>query len=133
VAGLWQIFGAVSGTQSDAYNFETLLLTDSEVQHLVAKIRKARCAEGRSIAGHDCSDIRGPLVHLWLASIPDPQKRQRLQAIPTGLTIPDEDIDLLVASGERLVQQNAKIRELISGLDGLNRALTAQRIVSGPR
>jgi NTE family protein len=117
VTGLGQIFGAVSGTQIDAYNFETMVLTNNELNQLVDDLRKARCAQGRVIEGHDCTDVRGGLVHISLASIPDQKERQRLQAIPTGLTIPDEDVDLLVSSGERLVQQNAKIRDMISGLD----------------
>ena len=126
VTGLSQIFGAVSGTQIDAYNFETLLLTASELLQLVENLRKVRCAQARVIEGHDCADVRGALVHISLASIPDPQERQRLQAIPTGLTIADEDIDLLVSSGEHLVQQNETIRGLISGLDGPAVAVTAQ-------
>ena len=32
VTGLTQIFDAVSGTQIDAYNFETLVLTDRELR-----------------------------------------------------------------------------------------------------
>jgi NTE family protein len=126
VTGLGQIFGAVSGTQIDAYNFETLILANNEVIRLVEKLRKVRCAQSSVIAGHDCADVRGALVHISLASIPDPQERQRLQAIPTGLTIPDEDVDLLVSSGERLVQQNDTIRGLISDLDGPAVAVTAQ-------
>jgi NTE family protein len=118
VTGLGQIFGAVSGTQIDAYNFETLILTDAELRRLVEKIRDARCAHSRVIAGHDCADLRGALVHISLAGIPDPELRQRLQAIPTGLTIADADVEALIAAGEQLVQQNAKIRELISGLGG---------------
>jgi hypothetical protein len=117
VTGLGQIFGAVSGTQIDAYNFETLILTDGELRRLVEKIRTARCAQSRVIAGHDCADVRGALVHISLAGIPDPELRQRLQAIPTGLTIADAEVEALIAAGEQLVQQNAKIRELISGLD----------------
>ena len=70
--------------------------------------------------------MRGALVHISLASIPDPQERQRLQAIPTGLTIPDADVDQLVSSGEHLVQQNDTIRGLISDLDGPAVAVTAQ-------
>ena len=58
---------------------------------------------------------------------PDPQECQRLQAIPTGLTIPDEDIDALVSSGEQIVEQNAEIRDLISGLDGQAAPMTAAR------
>jgi NTE family protein len=102
VTGLSQIFGAVSGTQIDAYNFETLILTNTELRQLVDSIRKARCTQARVIEGHDCADVRGALVHISLASIPDRQQRERLQALPTGLTIPDEDVDLLVSSGERL-------------------------------
>jgi NTE family protein len=117
VTGLGQIIGAVSGTQIDAYNFETLILANYEVGRLVEKLRRVRCAQARVIAGHDCADVRGALVHISLASIPDPQLRQRLQAIPTGLTIPDADVDALVSAGESLVQQNVAIRRLISDLD----------------
>ena len=126
VTGLSQIFGAVSGTQIDAYNFETLILTASELRQLIASLRKVRCAQARVIDGHDCADVRGALVHISLASIPDPQERQRLQAIPTGLTIPDADVDALVSSGEQLVQQNSAIRELMSDLDGPAVAVAAQ-------
>jgi NTE family protein len=126
VTGLSQIFGAVSGTQIDAYNFETLILTDNELRQMVESLRKVRCAQGRIVEGHDCADVRGALVHISLASIPDPQERQRLQAIPTGLTIPDAEVDLLVSSGEQLVQQNDMIRKLISDLDGLAVAVAAR-------
>jgi NTE family protein len=126
VTGLSQIFGAVSGTQIDAYNFETLILSAGELRQMVESLRKVRCAQARVIEGHDCADVRGALVHISLASIPDPQERQRLQAIPTGLTIPDQDVDLLVSSGEQLVQQNSTIRALISDLDGPAVAVSAQ-------
>ena len=126
VTGLSQIFGAVSGTQINAYNFETLLLTDRELRQLVENVRKVRCSQARVIEGHDCADVRGALVRISLASIPDPQERQRLQSIPTGLTIPDEDVDRLVSSGENLVQQNDTIRGLISDLDSPAVAVIAQ-------
>jgi NTE family protein len=125
VTGLSQIFGAVSGTQIDAYNFETLVLTDSELRNLVENVRKVRCAQARVIEGYNCDDVHGALVHISLASIPDPQERQRLQAIPTGLTIPDQDVDALVSAGEQLVQHNATIRGLISDLDGPAVVVTA--------
>jgi NTE family protein len=126
VTGLSQIFGAVSGTQIDAYNFETLNLSASELRQMIESLRKVRCAQGRVVDGHDCADVRGALVHISLASIPDPQERQRLQAIPTGLTIPDEDVDRLVSAGESLVQQNDAIRRLISDLDAPAVAVSAQ-------
>jgi NTE family protein len=126
VTGLSQIFGAVSGTQIDAYNFETLIQTAGELRQLVESLRKIRCAQARVIEGHDVADVRGALVHVSLAGIPDPQVRQRLQTTPTGLTIPDEDVDLLVNSGKHLVQQNDALRDLISDLDGPVVAVTAQ-------
>jgi NTE family protein len=126
VTGLSQIFGAVSGTQIDAYNFETLILANSELRQFVESLRKVRCAQARVIDGHDCDDVKGALVRISLSGIPDPEMRQRLQAIPTGLTIPDQDVDALVSSGEQLVQQNPKIRELISDLDSRTIAVAAQ-------
>jgi NTE family protein len=126
VTGLSQIFGAVFGTQIDAYNFETLILTHSELDQLIKGLSKVRCAQARVIDGHDCNDVKGALVRISLAGIPDPQMRQRLQSIPTGLTIPDEDVDALVGSGEQLVQQDPKIRELISDLDSRAIGVTAQ-------
>jgi NTE family protein len=108
VGGLGHIISAVSDTQIDAYNFETLRLANDEVDRLVEAIKRARCAQAWTIDGHNCGEVRGVVVHLPLASIPDPQLRARLQAIPTGLTIPDEDVDELVASGEQLVQRTRK-------------------------
>src|SRR5215813_5476325 len=126
VTGLSQIFGAVSGTQIDAYSFETMILTASELRQLIDSLRKVRCSQARVIEGHDCADVRGALVHISLSSILDPQERQRLQAIPTGLTIPYEDVDQLVSSGEHLVQQNETIRGLISDLGGPAVAVAVQ-------
>lgn len=116
LTGLGQILNAVSGTQIDAYNFETLRLANDQVNQLVEAVKRARCAEGRTVLGHDCGDVRGALVHISLASVADPATRAHLLAIPTGLTIPDADVDLLVASGEQLVEQNPQIRNLIAGL-----------------
>jgi cell division protein FtsB len=50
------------------------------------------------------------------------------------LTIPDEDVDLLVSAGESLVQRSDAIRRLISDLDSPAVAVTAQaRPRWGPR
>ena len=92
-------------------------MTDDELRQLVENLRKARCAQARVVEGHDCADVQGALVHVSLASIRDPQVRQHLQAIPTGLTIPDPDVDALINAGEQLIQQNEKVRALISDLD----------------
>ena len=112
VTGLKQIFSAVSGTQIDAYNFETLALARAQVESLAGRFRAIRCATAPVIRGRPCGDVRAALVHVSLSGIDDPETRARLQAIPTGLTIPREDVDLLVGYGERLVREHPVIRAM---------------------
>jgi NTE family protein len=118
VSGLGQIFSAVSGTQIDSYNFETLLLARDQVEKLTERLRRVRCHIAKTIDGHDCADVQGYVLHLSLSGVADPEVRKRLQAIPTGLTIPDEDVDTLVSWGKRLVMEDTDIRAAISGLAG---------------
>jgi NTE family protein len=110
VSGIGQIFGAVSGTQIDAYNFETLAVTTDQVAHLVQEFRRLRCAEGRVVNGRPCADVEGQVVHVALSAIDDPTWRARLGSIPTGLTIPDADVDALVQYGEQLVREHPALR-----------------------
>jgi NTE family protein len=110
VSGLGRIFSAVSGTQIDSYNFETLVLAEERVKALAQRFREMRCAEGPVIDGRPCGDVEGHLVHIALSGIDDPEARARLEAIPTGLTIPDADVDALVEFGERLVRDDPTIR-----------------------
>jgi NTE family protein len=117
VTGLGQIFSAVSGTQIDAYNFETMLLADQQTKRLVDLIKTSRCAQGRVVMGHRCDDVEGSFIHISLADVKDDAQRARLQAIPTGLTIPREDVDSLVTFGETLVRDNAKLRATLDGFD----------------
>src|SRR5580700_1499607 len=100
-------------------------LANDQLSSFVETLKRVCCAQARTIDRQDCADVRGELVHLSLEDIPDPQVRARLQAIPTGLTIPPEDVALLVSSGEQAVQQNPRIRALISGLDRASRGVAA--------
>jgi hypothetical protein len=109
VTGLATIFSAVSSTQIDAYNVETLLPADQEV---------ARCVEAPVIDGHRCDDVQDGLVHGSLDNVTNPEQQRRAQSIRTGLTIPGAGVDALVSWGARLVVENPKIRSLTSGLDG---------------
>ena len=100
LSGLGQIFSAVSGTQIDSYNFETMMLAGGARgfarHHSQAALRKR---PGRA-DGHLCGDVESTFVHLSLAGIADQTERARLQQIPTGLTIDPADTALLVAAGE---------------------------------
>jgi hypothetical protein len=57
-----------------------------------------------------CADVQGQVVHVALSAIDDPTWRARLGSIPTGLTIPDADVDALVQYGEQLVREHPAIR-----------------------
>ncbi len=117
VGGLLNVISAASGVQIDAYNFETLALAREQLDHLVDRIRVERCTAGPVINGHPCGDVQGTLVHLALSDIADPAARERLSAIPTGLTIPDEDVDALLRYGEALVRDNPEINAIAAGAD----------------
>ncbi len=116
VSGLAVLAAAVSGIAIDRYNQDTLMLADSEMRHLVDRLRTARCAQGAVLNGHPCDDVQGAVIHLHLGLIPDRAIRERLEEIPTGLTIPDADVDLLLSWGERLMRDDPRIRDLLNGL-----------------
>jgi NTE family protein len=117
VGGLMEVVSAATGTQIDAYNFETLALAREQVQHLTDRVSSERCAAGPVINGHPCDDVRGTMVHLALSDISDPAWRDRLSSIPTGLTIPDDDADALVHYGEDLVRTDATINAVAAEAD----------------
>jgi NTE family protein len=116
VEGLAALAATVSGIAIDRYNADTIMMAESELHRLVQRLRNARCEQGAVVEGHACDDVEGAFVHLSLARITDPTLRARLQAIPTGLTIAAEDVDLLVSWGERLVREDPNIRRLLAGL-----------------
>ena len=117
VGGLFSELSAASGTQIDAYNFETLALARQHVRRFAERLGNIRCAEAPVIGGHPCGDVRGDLVHISLADIADAAVRKRLASIPTGLTIAKADVDALVQYGETLVRENPTIRAVADEAD----------------
>ena len=118
VTGLGQIFSAVSGAQIDSYNFETLILANSELERVGTLLKKLRCAEAPVIDGYPCDDVQVFFEHLSLSDIADAAEREKLQHIPTGLTIPDADVDQLMAAGEKQVRESKVLAEFRDSLDG---------------
>jgi NTE family protein len=117
VMGLGTLINAVSGGQIDNYNLETLSLAEAEVQRQAGRNRALRCAAGRVVAGRPCEDVQGALVRIALADHPDHAIRERLLAVPTGLTLPRADVDLLVAAGEEMARSHPGLRAFVAGLD----------------
>ena len=117
VNGVIQIFDAVSGGQIDNYNLETLAVTAAEVNRLVDRQRERRCQQARVLDGHACDDVQGLLVHLSLADLPDPAVSERLRAIPTSLSLTQEEVDLLIAAGETVTRGNRQITTFLAPPD----------------
>lgn len=76
---------------------------------------QTRCAEARVIDGAGCDDVRGELIHISLAAMPEGPAKSSLLAFPTGGTLQPEDVDQLVAAGESAVAGSTKLREFLAG------------------
>ena len=99
-----------------------MILANKVLDELRDTIRKSRCAVGPMARdGHPCDDVQSYFVHLSLAEITDPAERQRLQSIPTGLSLEPENAQLLEAAGQKLVLTSP---QLIAFRNGLDRPLT---------
>jgi NTE family protein len=117
VGGLGTILGAVSGAQIDRYNFETLSLARLKLADFAGRLKKVRCETAIVIDGRPCGDVESDVVHLSLAGIEDARTRERLEKIPTGLTIDDADVDALVAAGEEQVKKSPEIMKVIKAIE----------------
>jgi NTE family protein len=107
VTGLGQIISAVTSTQIGAYNLETLIALESTLRELIGKLRALRCSKAPVIDGAACRDVAGKVLRVSLSDYPDPEVRERLVAIRTGLTLPPEQVDALVAAGSAMIGRNA--------------------------
>jgi NTE family protein len=114
VGGLFSLFGLVSGAQIDRYNFETLTAVTDQVHGLAHAIAQARCGEASVIDGARCDDVDGELIHISLAAMPEGSEKAALLAIPTGLTVKRQDVDLLVAAGESAVTGSAQLQTFLA-------------------
>lgn len=113
VGGLVAILGLVSGAQIDSYNFETLTLVGQQIQDVTQQLRQARCAEAPVIDDARCDDVKSELIHVALAGLPDTPEKEKLLAIPTGLTLRHDDVDLLVQAGYEAVMGNRALRSFL--------------------
>ena len=70
-------------------------------------LRQMRCRSGNTIMGHPRGDVAGKLLRVSLSDYPEPEMRARLLAVRTGLTLPREEVDELIAAGETMIRRNA--------------------------
>lgn len=121
------MLGLVSGGQIDSYNFETLITVSQQLQTISRTLRDARCAQAAVIDGARCDDVQTALIHISLAQLPGSPEKEKLLAIPTGLTIQKTDVDLLVQAGHDAVTDSAPLR---SFLDNYPSAVPASQRMS---
>ena len=114
VGGLLSLVLRASGAQIDRYNFETLIAVGEQVQGLAKLIAEARCEKGPVINGTPCGDVKGALIHVSLAEMPPSPEKAKLLAIPTGLTIKREDVDLLTKAGEQAITASAPVQAFLA-------------------
>jgi NTE family protein len=117
VYGLGTILNAVSGSQIDNYNTETIAVAETELARIAERTRAMRCGHARRIDGRACDDIRVGVIHLSLADLANPAERARLQAIPTGLALSAEEAALLQRAGEDAVRGSRALRDFLDSLE----------------
>jgi NTE family protein len=116
VGGIFSLIGLVSGAQIDRYNFETLTTVTQQLREAEANLRRIRCAKARVLHGAPCDDVKAELVHVSLAGMADGPDKDRLLAIPTGLTIDRQDVDALVAAGGVALRQSEALHRSLTDL-----------------
>jgi NTE family protein len=110
VGGVLSSLLRASGGQIDRYNFETLRAVHEQLQEVAQAIRSARCQSGRIIDGMLCDDVKAQLIHISLATMPAGPEKDKLLAIPTGLTVARSDVDLLVDAGRAAIVTSEPLR-----------------------
>jgi hypothetical protein len=93
--------------------FSPITLTE-QMRAFARAIRAARCAEASTNDGARCDDVSAALIHIALSKLPPSPAQDRLLAIPTSLTIPRGDVDLLIAAGETAVTGSVPLRGFLA-------------------
>jgi hypothetical protein len=57
--------------------------------------------------------VKTELVHVSLSERPDSPDKQKLLAIPTGLTLQRSDVDLLVQAGHDTIMNSTELRQFL--------------------
>ena len=92
---LWQMLSVTSSVQMNRFNFETIELVRSGFE--------AWTAELRGSADHP----HFHLVEVSFDALIDREERAYMNALPTSLKLPDEDVDRLRSAGRRLLRESS--------------------------
>lgn len=118
LGSVFRILGAVASTAIDRYGYETLIHAREMTQRLAAAAARFGCDAGTDGKPKACRDVTPHFAHVSLADIADGPDRDRLAAIPTGLTIADGDVDALIQAGHDAVLCDRDMRKFFASLPG---------------
>jgi len=131
--GIAPLLAAVVDTGIDAsvrQGYDAFQLTMSRWQQDIidwrCKLSKAEVLKWRgSLAGWNCKDVKFHVGQVAFDQLPD--KRERLEKIPTRFTLPTGDVDLLIESGREVIRANPVVNGFLHGLrpPGAARAIPA--------
>ena len=82
-------------------------MIEHTVDDVVEQLRRMRCRQGSVVMGYPCGDVDKKILQVSLSDYDDPETRARLLAIRTGLTLPREQVDELVAAGDAMIRRHA--------------------------
>jgi NTE family protein len=117
--GILRILNAVTSTVIDRYGFETLIHARSMTERLAGGIARRDCPLGRDGKPLPCRSVTPHFVHLSLGDLAEGEMRTRLAAIPTGLTISNEDVDALIVAGRTAVLCDQDMRRFLETQPGI--------------
>ncbi|MBL8779493.1 MAG: patatin-like phospholipase family protein [Alphaproteobacteria bacterium] len=112
---VFRVIGAVTSTAIDRYGFETLIHAREMTRRLAQGLARRDCPRGEN-GPTACRMIDDHFVHLSLSDIADDEGRSALAAIPTGLTISDEQVDALIAAGYDAALCDGDMRDFFKSL-----------------
>lgn len=116
---IFRILGAVTSTVIDRYGFETLIHAREMTERLAGGIARRDCPPGADQKPLPCRSVSPHFARVSLADLADGEARTRLAAIPTGLTIADEDVDALIAAGHAAVLCDRDMRRFFASQPGI--------------
>ncbi|MBP6011955.1 MAG: patatin-like phospholipase family protein [Alphaproteobacteria bacterium] len=113
---MFRVLGAVTSTAIDRYGFETLIHAREMTQRLAGGLARRGCPDGADGKPTTCRQVTPHFAHVSLAELAEDATMTRLAAIPTGLTIADEDVDALIAAGHDAVLCDRDMRAFFAAL-----------------
>jgi NTE family protein len=115
---VFRVLGAVASTAIDRYGFETLIHARDMTERLAVGIARRDCPLDEKGVPFECRTVSPHFAHVSLGDLQNDAEKQKLAAIPTGLTIDGPDVDAIIAAGRDAVLCDRDMRKALASLPG---------------